>query len=648
MVALLCEKNFCLPVAKLRGRKLQNRVGNLIGKRVGTSGPITAYEYDALNRLRKVDYEHGSWPVGTITTADVTYAYVGGSRLRDTMTDSTGESGYDYDIQDRLVTYTPAAQSNREIGYVYNALGQKTNMTLKQSGTPKLDVDYLYYANGWLKEVDKGNSWLAKYTYDEIGNRTRVDLVNGTSTTYDFGATDPRSFVEAITHYDGATAISQVDYQQRDDSGNPNYIDLDWGTTSSYTYDANNRLANASGTVYNYDWVGNRKYPPSNPMTYDATDKLVTWPTQHQYTYYPSGSLYQQKSSGGTLQKTYTYTAAELLESVTHVGASYPTEMAWDADSNRVSFTSSEDDATTEFVYDTTAGIPAVVEEITPADGSFYYVREPGGELIARVEGSTGTPPVLYYYFDELGSTHLITDAAGDMTDVYLYDAWGNTYHIYGSTEQPYQYVGQLGYYTHYQDDNLDLLQLGVRFYDPETGRFTQRDPVPALTASNYAYVQDRPTALVDPSGEIVTELVCAAARWFAACHTCSRRASDKGYTETEEYLYKYRIAIDNSGDKGRNERNALGHCVRACRTMRDCRGVFDCVGGTGVRAYLNGVYEFPIPEFIKPRRGEECRMDKHNNNIGMACADEKGKSCVQCCMDHQKEWEILDPPKPK
>ncbi len=467
---------------------------------MGASRPVTAYEYDALNRLRKVDYQHGSWPVAAITSPDVSYAYVGGSRLRDTMTDSNGESGYDYDIQDRLVTYTPAAPSNREIGYVYNALGQKTNVTLKQSGTPKLDVDYLYYANGWLKEVDKGNSWLAKYTYDEIGNRTRVDLVNGTSTTYDFGATDPRSLVQAITHYDGATAIASVEYQQRDDSGNPSYIDVDWGTTSSYTYDANNRLSNSSGTVYNYDWVGNRKYPPSNPMTYDATDKLVTWPTQHQYTYYPSGSLHEQKSSGGTLQKTYTYTAAELLESVTHVGASYPTEMAWDADSNRVSFTSSEDDATTEFVYDTTAGIPAVVEEITPADGSFYYVREPGGELIARVEGSGEAPPVLYYYFDELGSTHLITDAAGDMTDVYLYDAWGNTYHIYGSTEQPYQYVGQLGYYTHYQDDNLDLLQLGVRFYDPETGRFTQRDPI--KDGWNwFAYADNRPTVLVDPRG---------------------------------------------------------------------------------------------------------------------------------------------------
>ena len=77
----------------------------------------------------------------------------------------------------------------------------------------------------------------------------------------------------------------------------------------SYTYDSNNRLESADGTDYDYDWVGNRlRYPPPSPsaMVYDATDKLVSWPSTHQYTYYPTGSLYQQKSAdGNTVQKIY-------------------------------------------------------------------------------------------------------------------------------------------------------------------------------------------------------------------------------------------------------------------------------------------------------------------------------------------------------
>ena len=170
-----------------------------------------------------------------------------------------------------------------------------------------------------------------------------------------------------------------------------------------------------------------------------------------------------------------------------------------EADSSRVSFTSSEGTGTWEFVYDTTAGIPAVIKELH--DGTpVYHIREPNGALIARVVGSSlDATTTRYYHFDALGSTRKLTDKDGVVTDTYTYDAWGNTTHS-GSTEQPYQYVGQLGYYTHWQDEHLDLLQLGVRFYDPQTGRFTQRDPA-RYEPNLYGYGRNCPTALVDPSG---------------------------------------------------------------------------------------------------------------------------------------------------
>jgi len=69
-------------------------------------------------------------------------------------------------------------------------------------------------------------------------------------------------------------------------------------------------------------------------------------------------------------------------------------------------------------------------------------------------------------------------DEKDNITDEYTYDAWGKLMeHIEhtGCIDQPYQFAGQLGYYTHWQDENLTLLQLGVRFYDPEAGRFGQK-----------------------------------------------------------------------------------------------------------------------------------------------------------------------------
>ena len=174
--------------------------------------------------------------------------------------------------------------------------------------------------------------------------------------------------------------------------------------------------------------------------------------------------------------------------------------MVWDADSNRVSFTSSKGTGTWYFVYDTTAGIPAVIKELH--DGTpVYYIREPNGALIARVVGSSlDATTTRHYHFDALGSTRKLTDKDGVVTDTYSYDAWGNATHFYGATEQPYQYVGEWGYYTHYQDENLGLLQLGLRFYDPKTATFTQRDP--AEDGLNwYGYAGGNPIANVDPWG---------------------------------------------------------------------------------------------------------------------------------------------------
>ena len=237
--------------------------------------------------------------------------------------------------------------------------------------------------------------------------------------------------------------------------------------------------------------MGNR-YPISH--TYNAADELTVSPN-HTYTYLDTGSLYQQKSSGGTVQKTFAYTPANLLESVTHAGVQDPSEMTWDADSNRVSFTSSTG-GSYAFMYDITAGIPAVIKET----GGAYpksYVREPDGSLIAMFVESYP----YYYHFDALGSTRMLTDESGHITDAYHFDAWGNLLtHDPNSISQPYQYVGQLGYYTHYQDANLPLLQLGVRFYDPGTGRFTQVDPL-AEDFGYYAYVSQNPMLYIDPTG---------------------------------------------------------------------------------------------------------------------------------------------------
>jgi RHS repeat-associated protein len=133
------------------------------------------------------------------------------------------------------------------------------------------------------------------------------------------------------------------------------------------------------------------------------------------------------------------------------------------------------------------------------------YIREPDGSLVARFE--PGEDPVVQYYFDGLGSTVMLTEGLSAVSDRYDYDAWGNEYPIMASTvDNPYRYVGELGYYTHWMDPSLsDLLHLGVRFYEPGVGRFTQVDP--AMEGWNWYRYVAQATFGVDPGGNRCTRL---------------------------------------------------------------------------------------------------------------------------------------------
>ncbi len=120
-------------------------VGNLWWKIDGT-GVVTLYRYDVLNRMVNVYYDYAGAlpPANYPQQADVSYTYYGGSSLKQTMVDSTGTSQYEYDIQGRLMSYTPPVPSQHDaVEYTYNNLGQKTSIT---SGD--YNVQYDYFANG--------------------------------------------------------------------------------------------------------------------------------------------------------------------------------------------------------------------------------------------------------------------------------------------------------------------------------------------------------------------------------------------------------------------------------------------------------------------------------------------------------------------
>jgi len=119
------------------------------------------------------------------------------------------------------------------------------------------------------------------------------------------------------------------------------------------------------------------------------------------------------------------------------------------------------------------------------------------------------TEAAIYYHTDHLGTTRLMTNELGQIVQYQAFTAFGEP--IASLTEPDpaltrHGYAGAWGYQGLPQEqaatDNFPYLHVGARYYDPEIGRFLQRDPIGILGGLNtYGYASNNPICLVDPSG---------------------------------------------------------------------------------------------------------------------------------------------------
>ena len=145
------------------------------------------------------------------------------------------------------------------------------------------------------------------------------------------------------------------------------------------------------------------------------------------------------------------------------------------------------------------------------------YTREPGefGPLLSENRGGTES----YHHYDALGSTTFLTDAAGNVTDTFAYDAWGNQVSRTGTTPTPYTWVGRWGY----QDDTATTggYYVRARTYQPTVARWMSEDPIEMLyILYPFLYTVNAPPKYIDPSGmdfiAVADRFLAAPAGWFS------------------------------------------------------------------------------------------------------------------------------------
>ena len=266
------------------------------------------------------------------------------------------------------------------------------------------------------------------------------------------------------------------------------------GRAANYTYDSIYRLTNESiasdpggvnGTLsYSLDAVANRlnlnstlAALPPQALSYDADDRL------NSDAYDANGNTV---ASGGT---TYGYEFEDRLTST-----SSGVQIAYDGHGNRISETVSG--TTTKFLVDelTPTGYSQVAEELVNSSVTVQYTH--GVMRISQRRAGV----VSYYGYDPGGSVRQLTNAMGGVTDIYVYDAFGNTIGRTGTTVNPYQYRGEQF------DSALGMYYLRSRYYYPRIGRLLTRDRFQGhiwwpLSQQNYAFVLANPVDLIDPSG---------------------------------------------------------------------------------------------------------------------------------------------------
>ncbi len=106
------------------------------------------------------------------------------------------------------------------------------------------------------------------------------------------------------------------------------------------------------------------------------------------------------------------------------------------------------------------------------------------------------------YHADTRGSTTLLTDEHGRVTDRYTYGLYGELEAHEGRTKQPFCYNGRDGVMT----DPNGLYYMRARYYHPGLKRFLNRDVLQGdmtdgQTSNRFAYVNGDPIGFIDPLG---------------------------------------------------------------------------------------------------------------------------------------------------
>ena len=420
-----------------------------------------------------------------------------------------------YDSLARPKTRTIVSDQTYQFDYTYNAvLGQLETLTYPTSTAGVRFKAKLGYLAGYLASVQ---DYTGNVNGSVLWNLNLLDArMNATSETYGNGLWLQNGY-DALTGVPttrkSGTGGQQSNVQNLaygwDLAGNlTSRQDLLQSISETFQYDALDRLTVASGpgvqsTTIAYDAIGNISSKTGvGSYTYHATKKhAVANAGGTSYLYDGNGNLISR--GGATVGwSSYNYP--------TNIGDpnGYSAQFWYAPDRSRWKQVSTYSGATETTIY-----VGGLLEKFTNAVTTHWKhsVPTPSGE-VQVIRRANGTSETLYVTTDPLGSTDAVLNAAGTVVMRVSFAAYGerrasNWQGAPSGTEwQAIADTTRRGYTGHEALDNVMLVHMNGRVFDPRIGRFTSADPLIDGSASTqgwnrYGYVHGRVMSATDPSG---------------------------------------------------------------------------------------------------------------------------------------------------
>ncbi|MEU6349816.1 DNRLRE domain-containing protein [Streptomyces sp. NPDC047072] len=468
----------------------------------------TTDTYDAAGRLTTTAVSGG---VGT-AVPDTTTTYDSGSGDVATVTSNGQTITHTYDQLGREISYNDGAGNTTATQF--DALGRPVQTTDSAPSTTTYTYDTAKDPRGL--ETSRTDSVAGTFaaTYDADGGLATESLPGGytlTTTQDETGAETSRVYTRDS---DGTVVASDtVDHSVQDQT----VADTDTnGQTRSRTYgfDAAGRLTRADDTDpdgactrrdYTFDKNTNRTAlatlagavgadctstgATTTSYTYDSADRLTT-----SGTVYDAFGRTTTQASGATIG----YYANDLVRQQTSGTA----RQTWSLDAaGRLAAWTTE----TQGTDGTWTQTGSKTNHYGSGGDSPDWVQESASTITRDVQGIDGD---LDAVTSATGSTVLqLTDVHGDVTVQLPLDTsvapTSQSYDEYGNPEDATAAAryGWLGGKQRSTETVTGAVLMGVRLYDPTTGRFLSIDPVPGGSANAYDYGNGEPLDHYDLDG---------------------------------------------------------------------------------------------------------------------------------------------------